>query len=1030
MHAADATADRTAAPAPTGHPTRTRRWRLRMRTVGAIAALAIALTVASSPAAAFAAAPEAAPMASTAAVFGAGDTPGSPAADDSTMGSGPESPTAAGSGSGIGIGSETTPSPAPSEGEETPASAPSESPTATPEPSPAPSDSASLPAPKPAAIETPAPTSTSTSAPTPASTPSLTSTSPATPTPAPVAAAPAVVPTAPTPLPASTWVAPATPAPGQVLVQADPAGVDFGVDISWAPPTAVTPLGYRVELFTGRSVTNSNALVARVELDAAATRYRVEGVGFGSTSVIARVTLLDGASALPGPLVSDVVPLPAASAGALSTARAGTPVLSAPTAEGFAVRWEAAAGDPAPAGYLVRILERRHDQVATSANSFIATTLDVGSVTSAVVTGLQGSSRYLAGVVAYDLVGGVKQFRGSSPTSAVPAWSSDFAAQTLGTRAPASEWSSIPPAPTAESARTVSWTGPATTGRYTGGAAVTGYRVELFAAGSGLVARSDVAVTDPAAAPVARFGGLTPGTAYSVRVAAVNSAGVGEFSDFSPLVTTPQGSTPGSRAPAFADRAALQAAIDTGAVADASAGPGGSTTVEQGQDATVTVPWTVAQTGEAWWYGDAVFAGTATSGTAASARPQLTVSTKGLAVGEHWLLFVSDSELNGGPAIAGGGATVVLVRVVPSTAGTLTLDDAVLRWGLNDETNNGAYFGGCNYLSAGRTPDPGGSAVFAPSQYSADAQNVVIEKPDASGRYVRASWDTKCLDRTGAPLGSGTTTPFGGNQFVMSGGTGQVDVATGSASIRWDADVTVVYYGGLSFWYLSDPVLTVENGAGTLTATVGGFGSDRDDASTWVPLAERSVTLAVFSGVQVGADGFTVTPDYRGVAVSVPAGQSAQARSGADWGAFPQSFIDFHGASGQAAYWYSSGGQADSAKVALPFAIGYDAASFAAPVAPAETAEKASARVPVGKLPPPKLPAAAVLPAAPALADAAPVAVSAASSVVIVESPASEVPAREVLLLLFALVALLGLVTVIAGVGGGLVALGKTARVN
>jgi hypothetical protein len=828
-----------------------------------------------------------------------------------------------------------------------------------------------------------------------------------------------------------------------VLVQTDPAAVDYGVDVSWAPPASVTPLGYRVELFSGRSVTNTNTLIARAEVDAATTGYRVEGVGFGATTVTARVTLIDGASALPDVLVSEPAALPAASTGALSDSRAGTPTLSAPTADGFTVTWDAATGDPAPAGYAVRILERRHDQVATSANSFIATTLDVGATTSAVITGLEGASRYLAGVVAYDLVDGVRQFRPSSATSTVPAWSADFAAQTLGERTPATEWSSAPAAPTADSARSLSWQGAPTTGRYTGGAPVTGYRVELFAAGLGLVATSDITVADPAAAPTVRFGGLTPGTAYSVRVAAVNGAGVGELSDFSPVVTTPAGSAPGTRQPAYADRTALQAAVDAGTVADASSATGGSVTVEQGQDATVTIPWTSAQSGEAWWYGDATFAATvttagtegtaetggtsATDATPASTRPTVTVSTKGLDPGPHWLLFVSDSELDGAAAPPGGHATVVTITIVASPSARLTLDDAVLRWGLNDETNNGAYFGGCNYLSAGRTPDPGGSVVFGPSQYSAGAGTVSIEKPDASGRYVPASWDTKCLDRTGAPLSSGTATPYGGNQFVMTGGAGEVDTATGTATIRWTGDVTVVYYGGLSFWYLSDPVLTVENGTGTLTATLGGFGTDMDDLAKWVPLAERSVTLAVFSGAQVGADGFTVTPEYRGVPVSLPAGQTAQARSGADWGSFPQSFVDFHLESGQAAYWYSSGGQADAAKAAQPFTVGYDAATFAAPAAPPESTEKASARVPVGKLPPPRWPTAALLGAAPAVTPAATTdAVS--SSVVIVESPASAALDDEAVILLAALIALLGLVVVITGVGGGLVVLGAGSR--
>ncbi|WP_291057618.1 fibronectin type III domain-containing protein, partial [Herbiconiux sp.] len=740
------------------------------------------------------------------------------------------------------------------------------------------------------------------------------------PTPAPTAT-PTPIPTPAitelTPLPASTWVATTAPAPGEVLLQSDPAGIDYAVDIAWAPPAAsatgagaattgaasattapavatdvsttgtasattatataagvASVLGYRVELFSGRSVTASGSLIARTEVDAATTRYRVEGVSFGAGAVTARITLLDGAEALPDPLVSASLSLPASSTGALSTARAGVPELGTPTADGFTATWTAPSGDIAPAGYVLRVLERRHDLAAPTANFFIATTLDVGATTQAVVTGLQGDSRYVAAVVAYDLVDGVARYRPSSATSSAPSWASEYPAQTLGERTPSTEFSARPAAPTAVSARVLDWQGAATTGRFTGGSPITGYRVELHQRGVGLVSTQEVAVADPAADPRASFAGLTPGADYSIRVAAVNAVGVGELSDFSPVVTLPAGSTPGSRPPAYPDRPALDTAIAAGTVAvDRNA----SLTIEQGADAVVGLPWTSAQSGEAWWYGSRTFAGTvstngtgtgtgtAASGTAAS----VTVSTAGLPVGTHWLLFVTDAELDGDPSPAGGRATAVQVTIAPSTAAVLQLDDAVLRWGLNDEANNGAYFGGCNYLSAGRTPDPGGSALFTAAQYSNVSGNVSIQKPDASGTYVRANWDTKCLDRTGAPLSSGTNTPYGGNQFVMTGGTGEVDRATGSASIRWNGDVTVAYYGGLTFWYLSDPVLTVQNGTGTLTATAGGFGTDMDDQSKWVPLPDRTITLAVFTGVQVDADGFTVTPDYRGVAVSL-----------------------------------------------------------------------------------------------------------------------------------------------------------------
>ncbi|GAA2234380.1 fibronectin type III domain-containing protein [Herbiconiux moechotypicola] len=868
----------------------------------------------------------------------------------------------------------------------------------------------------------------------PVSTPDPTATPAPTATPEPIPSAspapgenPALPAIDPTPLPASTWQATTAPTAGTVLLQSDPAGIDYGVDIAWAPSAEQSSeaVGYRVELFSGRNPDNANTLISRVEVDADTLRYRVEGVAFGSATVVARVTVLDGAAAVGDRLVSTPLTLPPSSTGVLSSVGVDAPTLSGPTADGLTVTWNAAddSASPAPAGYALRVLERRHDQLATSANSYLVGTYDVGTpvtggdgTLSAELTGLEGSSRYLVAVVPYDVVDGVLRFRGSSATSTPPpSWAADYLAQTLGSRAPLTEFSNRPATPEATSARVVSWSGTATTGRYTGGSPVTGYVVELHAAGTGLVTSQTVTVTDAAEAPATVFRGLQPGARYSVRVAAVNADGVGELSDFSATVTTPTASDPGSRPPAYADRAAVAAAVGDGSLQEAA-----SVTVQKGTALAVDVPWTGAQSGEAWWYGDAVFARTVT--TPVSGTTSVEVDTSALAVGTQWLLLVSDDELDGRAAPTGAPPVVVRVEVTAPANSTLQLENAVLRWGLNDESNNGAYFGGCNFLSAGLTPDPGGSALFAPAQYSAKSGTVSIEKPDASGAYVPASWDTKCLDRTGTPLSSGTSTPYGGNQFVMTGGTGEVDRATGSASIRWDGDVTVVYYGGLTFWYLSDPVLTVENGVGTLTATGSGFGTDMDDQTKWQPIAPRTITLATFSGVQVGADGFTVTPDYRGVAVSLPADATPQSRTGADWGSFPQSFVDFQRATGQAAYWYSSGGQADAAKPATPFVVGYDAATFTAPAAetPAAT-EQAGARVPSAKLPPARVPVVvAPVTAATALASGA---ATAGASVVIVESASASALGETELVLLLALIAALGLIVVVVGAGGGAVVL-------
>jgi hypothetical protein len=138
--------------------------------------------------------------------------------------------------------------------------------------------------------------------------------------------------------------------------------------------------------------------------------------------------------------------------------------------------------------------------------------------------------------------------------------------------------------------------------------------------------------------------------------------------------------------------------------------------------------------------------------------------------------------------------------------------------------------------------------------------------------------------------------------------------------------------------------------------------------------------------------------------------------------------VEFQMETGQAAYWYSSGGIADGAKPATPVVVGYDASTFVPPISEAPVAEKASPRTPVALLPPmrtPLAPLAATTALAAAGAGTDSVAVS--SSVVIVEQAGlfgGLSPTEQLLVL--ALLAVLGLVILIAGVGGGLVVLGRT----
>lgn len=262
--------------------------------------------------------------------------------------------------------------------------------------------------------------------------------------------------------------------------------------------------------------------------------------------------------------------------------------------------------------------------------------------------------------------------------------------------------------------------------------------------------------------------------------------------------------------------------------------------------------------------------------------------------------------------------------------------DAQLSWSVNAESGAGAYFGGCNFLMAGvpgATGDTGGGRVWtaADGLYRAQDGNVQIEKPTADGSLVPATFDSRCTDRDGVTVtaANGRTTE---SRVVLDGGTGDVDPRTGTARIRWTGTFTVVFYGGLTYWWASDPVLEIAaDGTGRLTATAGGFATSMEDMTKWAPLDETPVVLADLTAADLGADrqGLRAANSYVGTAVQVPAGATAQVprttENAAHWGSFPQSFVDFQALTGQLAYWYSSGGQADQRKPGASVLVSYDA---------------------------------------------------------------------------------------------------------
>ncbi|GAA5148213.1 hypothetical protein GCM10023340_21790 [Nocardioides marinquilinus] len=286
---------------------------------------------------------------------------------------------------------------------------------------------------------------------------------------------------------------------------------------------------------------------------------------------------------------------------------------------------------------------------------------------------------------------------------------------------------------------------------------------------------------------------------------------------------------------------------------------------------------------------------------------------------------------------AAGLAVGLAVAAAPqaSAADPVAVTGATFAWDLNDEATSGAFAPGTwNLMSAGRIGDPGAGGQTLRSAddgatwsngeaagWSATSGDVTVEDLRSDGSWATATFAGTRTDAAGVPANVGGVR--GETRLSFGGGTGTVDADAGTATLSWDGDATLLAYSGMTFFYLSDPELTVADGAGTVTATVGGYATSQADPDAWEALPEVEVTVATFSGVTVGPGGFTATPDYAGVTYDGPSGSTAQVRTGATWGAFPTDFVDVQQDLGQGPYWYSTGSSADVRKPANPFTVTY-----------------------------------------------------------------------------------------------------------
>jgi putative cell wall-binding protein len=275
-------------------------------------------------------------------------------------------------------------------------------------------------------------------------------------------------------------------------------------------------------------------------------------------------------------------------------------------------------------------------------------------------------------------------------------------------------------------------------------------------------------------------------------------------------------------------------------------------------------------------------------------------------------------------------ATTAPAETEPLAAVTTgTVSDAVFQWGINNESNNSAFFG-FNYLSAGKIAKTSGDDQLTEAEWKATDGAVTIQKKQADGSYATSTWAGLRTTAAGGSLGAPGSPNYSDNRVSITGGTGTVDADDDNAEITWDGDFTVAFYNGFTQFSATDPHLSVENGVGTVTATLSGYGTVMGNESVFSVLPEAEVVLANLGSVDVTETGFTVTPDYLGVTAPSREGSTPQKTTdGATFGSFPESFVSYQFDTGQSSYWYSSGLN-DAGKPALPFTTGY---TVQAPVA-------------------------------------------------------------------------------------------------
>lgn len=296
------------------------------------------------------------------------------------------------------------------------------------------------------------------------------------------------------------------------------------------------------------------------------------------------------------------------------------------------------------------------------------------------------------------------------------------------------------------------------------------------------------------------------------------------------------------------------------------------------------------------------------------------------------------------------------LTVTPPQSEARTLVGVELDWTGSDELQRLAPNRTPSFFSAG--PSDGSEA-----SYRASAPGVRIAQVAADGSERAATWETR-----------GAHVTSGGKQLVrLTGGRGAI-AADGTTTVEWTGAFSVNVYGGLVPFTVTAPRLTIDpSGRGTLTGELSGYGASQTNPGDRHPVPPvPGVVIATFSGAKVEPGGtVSIAPDYAGVSVDVPADSAVQDRDDPGWGAWPQTFVSFHGATGLASYWYSSGGAADPHKSPHPFVVRVTGRTDPDPELPAPGPLDPPATPLAPALVPPTIPPAAAPPTSPTKARAA-----------------------------------------------------------